>query len=116
MSSLENIKFLLVDDLDENLLALEALLRRDGLELIKARSGAEALELLLVHDFALALLDHRFGVMFLIGCVIVSALLIYEHLTVARWGTTKIALAFFTLNGVISCVLGVLGMIDLIAL
>ncbi len=51
------IKFLLVDDLESNLLALEGLLRRDGLELLKARSGAEALELLLVHDVALALLD-----------------------------------------------------------
>jgi CheY-like chemotaxis protein len=56
MSS-ESIKFLLVDDLEENLLALEALLRREGLELLKAKSGQEALELLLVHDFALALLD-----------------------------------------------------------
>jgi two-component system sensor histidine kinase/response regulator len=53
----ETIKFLLVDDTEENLVALEALLRRDGLELLKARSGAEALELLLVHDVALALLD-----------------------------------------------------------
>lgn len=51
------IEFLLVDDLDENLLALEALLRRDGLHCLKARSGEEALELLLVHDVALALLD-----------------------------------------------------------
>jgi signal transduction histidine kinase len=51
------IKFLLVDDIEENLIALEALLRRDGLEILKARSGSEALELLLVHDVALALLD-----------------------------------------------------------
>jgi PAS domain S-box-containing protein len=51
------VKFLLVDDLEENLYALEALLQRDGLRLYKARSGSEALELLLVHDFALALLD-----------------------------------------------------------
>jgi signal transduction histidine kinase len=51
------IKFLLVDDLEENLLALEALLHRDGLACLKARSGEEALELLLVHDFALAFLD-----------------------------------------------------------
>jgi two-component system sensor histidine kinase/response regulator len=51
------VKFLLVDDREENLLALEALLRRDGLEILKARSGDEALELLLVHDVALALLD-----------------------------------------------------------
>jgi signal transduction histidine kinase len=51
------VKFLLVDDLDENLLVLEALLRRDGLELLKAKSGREALELMLVHEFALALID-----------------------------------------------------------
>jgi two-component system sensor histidine kinase/response regulator len=51
------VKCLLVDDLEENLLVLSALLRRDDVELLKARSGAEALELLLVHDVALALLD-----------------------------------------------------------
>ena len=49
------VHFLLVDDLEENLLSLEALLRRDGLVLLKARSGDEALELLLQHDVALAL-------------------------------------------------------------
>jgi signal transduction histidine kinase len=51
------INFLLVDDLEENLLALEALLQREGLTCLKARTGEEALELLLVHDVALALLD-----------------------------------------------------------
>ncbi|PXA91591.1 hybrid sensor histidine kinase/response regulator [Caulobacter sp. D5] len=51
------INFLLVDDLEENLLALEALLQRDGLTCLKARSGEEALELLLTHEVALALLD-----------------------------------------------------------
>ncbi|MFP1131956.1 response regulator [Asticcacaulis sp. W401b] len=48
---------LLVDDLEENLLALEALLRRDGLTILKARSGVEALEILLRQEVALALLD-----------------------------------------------------------
>ncbi|MFK4056747.1 ATP-binding protein [Brevundimonas sp. NPDC046655] len=51
------IHLLLVDDLEENLLALEALLKRDGVACLKARSGDEALELLLVHDVALALVD-----------------------------------------------------------
>ena len=52
------VKCLLVDDLEENLLALSALLRGDGVELLLARSAAEALELLLVHDdVALAFLD-----------------------------------------------------------
>lgn len=53
----EPIKLLLVDDVEENRIALEALLRRDGLEILKAQSGSEALELLLVHEVALALLD-----------------------------------------------------------
>ncbi len=52
-----DVTFLLVDDLPENLLSLEALLHRDDLRLLKARSGDEALELLLKHDVALALID-----------------------------------------------------------
>jgi len=59
----EPIKFLLVDDTDENLIALEALVRRDGLEVLVARSGSEALELLLRHDVSLALLDVQMPVM-----------------------------------------------------
>ena len=51
------VKCLLVDDLEENLLALSALLRADDVEVLTARSGAEALELLLLHDVALAFVD-----------------------------------------------------------
>lgn len=56
-ATMEPVHFLLVDDLEENLLSLEALLRRDGLVQLKARSGDDALELLLRHDVALALID-----------------------------------------------------------
>lgn len=52
-----DINILLVDDIDQNLLALEALLRRPGLNILKASSGEQALELLLEHDIALALID-----------------------------------------------------------
>lgn len=55
--SKQKITFLLVDDLPANLIALEGLLRRDGLELVKAQSGPEALELLLAHEISLAFLD-----------------------------------------------------------
>src|SRR4051812_24845386 len=51
------IKLLIVDDVAENLIALEALLRRDQVQVMCARSGAEALELLLVHDVAIAVVD-----------------------------------------------------------
>lgn len=52
-----SVKCLIVDDLEENLFALSALLKEPGVEVLTARSGAEALELLLIHDFALAFLD-----------------------------------------------------------
>jgi signal transduction histidine kinase len=55
--TLPPVKLLLVDDVEDNLLALSALLRHLDVEILQARSGAEALELLLVHDVALALLD-----------------------------------------------------------
>ncbi|RJK96687.1 response regulator [Paracoccus aestuarii] len=51
------IRFLIVDDVAENIMALEALLRRDGLVVDSARSATEALELMLRHDYALAFLD-----------------------------------------------------------
>lgn len=51
------VKCLLVDDLEENLMALESLLEREGLEILKAQSGPAALELLLQHEVALALVD-----------------------------------------------------------
>ncbi len=51
------IKLLIVDDLRENLVALEALIRQDDRRIFQARSGDEALALLLEHDFALAILD-----------------------------------------------------------
>ncbi len=54
---LSRIKCLLVDDLNDNLLALSALLQSEEVETWSAQSGPEALELLLVHDFALAFLD-----------------------------------------------------------
>ncbi len=51
------VKILVVDDREENRVALAALLQRDDIEVLKARSGDEALEHLLAHDVALALLD-----------------------------------------------------------
>lgn len=51
------VRFLLVDDREENLLAISEVLKRDGLELVAVRSGREALEALLRYDFALAIID-----------------------------------------------------------
>jgi signal transduction histidine kinase len=50
-------KLLIVDDLPENLLALEALIKREDRIVYKALSADEALSLLLQHEFAMAILD-----------------------------------------------------------
>jgi signal transduction histidine kinase len=53
----ENVNILVVDDIEQNLVAIEALLARPGINILRARSGVEALELLLIHEVALALVD-----------------------------------------------------------
>jgi len=57
MLSLTTAKLLIVDDLPENLLALDALIQGEGREVHQAQSAEAALSLLLEHEFALAILD-----------------------------------------------------------
>ena len=51
------VNVLVVDDMRDNLVALEALVARPDLRVITASSGTEALESMLEHDFALAIID-----------------------------------------------------------
>lgn len=51
------VKILAVDDIVSNLTALDAVLAKPGVEIVHANSGAQALELLLDHEFGLAILD-----------------------------------------------------------
>ncbi|HJE30316.1 MAG TPA: response regulator, partial [Pseudomonas nitrititolerans] len=53
----DEANLLIVDDLPENLLALEALLQAPNIRVHRAESAEQALELLLCHEFALAILD-----------------------------------------------------------
>jgi two-component system, sensor histidine kinase and response regulator len=56
--NLPEIKILLVDDREDNLLSLEALLSPEGYQFVKAYSGRQALKVLLKeHDFSLILMD-----------------------------------------------------------
>ncbi len=48
---------LVVDDVEQNLMAMQATLASEGISVLTAASGPAALELLLQHDVALALLD-----------------------------------------------------------
>jgi len=53
----ETVDVLAVDDEQVNLLLLSGLLRRQGVNVVTARSGFEALKLMPRHDFALILMD-----------------------------------------------------------
>ena len=46
----DKLEILIVDDVRENLFALKALLERDDLNILEARSGYEALELIVKHN------------------------------------------------------------------
>ena len=50
-------KILLVDDLKANLIALEALLKSDVIEIFKANLGIEALEVMIQNEFVVVLID-----------------------------------------------------------
>lgn len=96
---------------------------RDNLKSMPASLGIRPAMLIsqLLHCFCVAFL---FGVastqpeldwLFLTAVFFVAGVLVIEHATVKQWGTTKIALTFFTLNGVVSCVLGASGIADLLS-
>ena len=55
--STRDVHILVVDDVEQNLTAIEALLTRPGVRVLKANSGVAALEILLVQEVALILLD-----------------------------------------------------------
>ena len=53
-----DIKILVVDDRDDNLFSIEAILEKDNYNIVKANSGRAALKILLhQHDFSLILMD-----------------------------------------------------------
>ena len=56
MQAPASVKILAVDDIAANLTALDAVLAKPGVEIVHASSGAQALELLLEHDFGLSIL------------------------------------------------------------
>jgi len=94
--------------------------RARGLNSVPARFGWRGAAWIsrLLHAAALACLalawhaEPRFGPLFGAGCLAVAALLAWEHAVLARRGRAGIPMAFFTLNGVVSLVLGLAGCAD----
>jgi 4-hydroxybenzoate polyprenyltransferase len=58
--------------------------------------------------------EPRFGVIFALAVGLVGALLLAEHVVLAKRGKQGLDMAFFTLNGVVSVVVGVLGVADVV--
>ncbi|MCC6284734.1 MAG: 4-hydroxybenzoate octaprenyltransferase [Phycisphaerales bacterium] len=57
--------------------------------------------------------EPRFNLAFLVASLGAGLLLILEHLILTRRGLAGIPLAFFTINGIVSCILGAAGLLDL---
>jgi 4-hydroxybenzoate polyprenyltransferase len=72
----------------------------------------------LTHAFSLAMLialglvSRELSLLYFIGVACAAALLVIEHALVKPTDLSKVGLAFFTINGVISLLLGTLGIID----
>lgn len=60
------------------------------------------------------LIDTRLRTVFPVGVGVAAALLVCEHVVLARRGLAGLPLAFFTINGVVSVVLGAAGVVDVI--
>lgn len=95
--------------------------REHGLFSVPARLGvANAIRLSRVlHAAACGCLgmawrsEGRFGAVFGAAVVLAGGLLVMEHVVLARRGKAGLDMAFFTINGVVSVVVGALGCLDL---
>jgi 4-hydroxybenzoate polyprenyltransferase len=98
--------------------------RREGLSSLPASWGeGRALHASrLLHIAATALLvgvylvapGGSLGRLYVGGVAIAGLVLLVEHLTVKRWGTSRLAITFGLLNGVVSIVVGGAGIADLL--
>jgi 4-hydroxybenzoate polyprenyltransferase len=95
--------------------------RSAGLSSIPARLGPTGAIWVsrVLHLISFALLiaasqtENRFGAVFALGVAAVGGLLVVEHVVLARRGKAGLEMAFFTINGIVSCVLGLAGVVDL---
>ena len=96
--------------------------REAGLKSVPARLGTRSAAWIsrMLHGCAAGFLvlvwqsDVRLGVIFLVASLIAVGLLFTEHMVFHRRGLVGLNMAFFTLNGIISCMLGLAGIVDLV--
>ncbi|NRA57927.1 MAG: 4-hydroxybenzoate octaprenyltransferase [Phycisphaerales bacterium] len=96
--------------------------REAGLRSIPARFGWKRANVLsrIMHVGAIVclvgvwLITPAFAVVFGVGVIAAIGLLAYEHVVLARRGAAGIPMAFFTLNGMVSILLGLTGVVDVL--
>lgn len=95
--------------------------RKNRLHSIPARFGirralwlSSALHLITISILVGLAMLPNLGTLYLIGVGIVTCILIYEHAIVRPNDLSRVNLAFFTLNGMVSLVLSVLSVADLL--
>jgi 4-hydroxybenzoate polyprenyltransferase len=95
--------------------------RKEGLFSLPARFGianalliARGCHLITVGGLVALYLQASLSVWFLIGVIISAIILIYEHSLVKPTDLSKLDVAFFTMNGILSCVMFIFTLIDLV--
>ncbi len=74
----------------------------------------------LTHLFSLSMLvllglfTHQLGPLYFLGVGCAAILMLIEHSLVKPTDLSKVGLAFFTVNGIISVLLGTLGIVDVL--
>lgn len=95
--------------------------RNAGLHSLPARLGvgsalwlARAFHVLTVALLALVGVTAELGALYFAGVFVVAVLLAYENAIVRANDLSRVNLAFFTINGVVGVVLGVMGIVDIL--
>lgn len=97
--------------------------RKEGLHSIPARFGirgalwiARAFHIMTAIGFIVLLLITDLSWWYLIGTIVANAILYYEHRLVKPTDLSKLNTAFFTMNGILSCVVFFFTFLDLVVL
>ncbi|HZG14937.1 MAG TPA: UbiA-like polyprenyltransferase [Candidatus Bathyarchaeia archaeon] len=95
--------------------------REEGLFSLPSRFGianalliARSCHVITIVGLFLLYLQASLSIWFLVGVIISALILIYEHSLVKPTDLSKLNMAFFNMNGILSCVMFVFTMIDLV--
>ena len=80
----------------------------------RALTFSRIFHFLSVTSLMLSTMFISFGILFWIGVLVFSLLLIYQHLIISENDLRRINIAFFTTNGIASVIFGIFVILDLV--